>query len=533
MLSSLLIVRLKAAENALRDGRLDEAYRLATTPDIREHRRGAAVLAKLAKNYLDRARSHFRADRFTEAMMDLERARAGEVLQEEIAELAQNVRTVTEEQQRRQHSRHERLDAARRRIEGGSLVAGRKILEGAGESDHQAEALRRVAKDRADEASGVVAQVEQLMGEGRMSAAASRLRRAKSMDSHNPNVIRLETELCDRVLANARTALIEGKLSRAADELDCLGDIGSSLPSRRELLDVLQLAREAAQSLAASDFVQARRRTMSLGRLLPEAGWVGNVVDQLRSLDEVVTALAASPLGERVGQGRSGDEAEPNKVERRSLDDTVAIPARVRSGGALPQQVLLLVDGGGSYLILRGDQVSLGRVSSGHPADVPIFGDVAERHANINRVDEDYFLFSSKDVEVAGRKTKHHLLRDGDRIVLARKAKLTFRVPSRRSPTAVLDLSDTTKMPNDVRRVVLFNGHAMVGTGQSVHIRCQHAGPQLVLFERNGSFWIRQRNDGHVDPAAVELRLGEPIEMAGASLVLQPWEVRAPGGLRT
>ena len=47
MLSRLLFVRLKAAENALRDGRLDEAYRLATASDIREHRRGAAVLAAL------------------------------------------------------------------------------------------------------------------------------------------------------------------------------------------------------------------------------------------------------------------------------------------------------------------------------------------------------------------------------------------------------------------------------------------------------------------------------------------------------
>ena len=45
MLSQLLIVRLKAAENALKDGQLDEAFRLAGAPDIREHRRGAAVLA--------------------------------------------------------------------------------------------------------------------------------------------------------------------------------------------------------------------------------------------------------------------------------------------------------------------------------------------------------------------------------------------------------------------------------------------------------------------------------------------------------
>ena len=50
MLSQLLFVRLKAAENALRDGRLDEAYRLASASDIREHRRGAAVLGSGHEN---------------------------------------------------------------------------------------------------------------------------------------------------------------------------------------------------------------------------------------------------------------------------------------------------------------------------------------------------------------------------------------------------------------------------------------------------------------------------------------------------
>ena len=129
MLSRLLVVRLRAAENALRCGRLDEAYRLATAPDLREHRRGAAVLAGLTERFIERARMHFRADRFTEAQMDLDRAETGGVMQVEIAELRQHVQTVAAEQQRRQQSRHERIKVARRRIEDGSLAGGQKILE--------------------------------------------------------------------------------------------------------------------------------------------------------------------------------------------------------------------------------------------------------------------------------------------------------------------------------------------------------------------------------------------------------------------
>lgn len=212
-----------------------------------------------------------------------------------------------------------------------------------------------------------------------------------------------------------------------------------------------------------------------------------------------------------------------------SLQETIALPSAQMTPGDLPAKLLLLVDGGGSYLIIRGGRASIGRAAATEPADIPVFSDVASRHANIERVDDDYFLFSAKDVEIAGKKVKNHLLRSGDRIVLGKKAKLTFRMPSRKSPTAVLDLSDTTKMPNDVRRIVLFNKQALVGDGPHAHIRCRHAGPPMVLFERDGGLWIRQKSDGHNDTKAVPLPIGESVEIGGTSLVLQHWRVRPPG----
>ncbi len=147
------------------------------------------------------------------------------------------------------------------------------------------------------------------------------------------------------------------------------------------------------------------------------------------------------------------------------------------------------------------------------------------------RVDDDYFLFGVKEVEVGGNKTQHQLLRDGDRVVLGKKAKFTFRLPSRKSPSAVLELSDTTKMPNDVRRIVLFHQHATVGNGPTAHILCRHAGTPLVVFERSGQLWIRQQSDGHVDTGAKALRLGEPVEIGGVSLVLEPWKTSRGTGL--
>lgn len=550
MLSRLLIVRLKAAENALRDGRLDDAYRLATAPDIREHRRGAAVLSALTEKFIERARDHFRADRFTEATMDLDRAEAGGVKKTEIAELRDHVRTVAAEQKRREQSRHQRINEARKRIEDGSLAGGQRILEEASKGDFDAERLRRAIDDRTDKAATIVKEAEGLIAQGQFATAAQRLRRVRSIDAHYEAAARVETRLCNQVIENARAAIVEGKISRASDELACLGTLGHTLPAKREIGDLLGIAQEAARCVRANRYAEARRHAMSLGRLIPEAKWVAAVVEQIRQVDDNIATLYAGPLGTvggHYGGGAPGREVSPVRSPeavgspgrdfaqaeaRGSLDDTVALPALTGSDGPLPDRLLLLVDGGGSYLVVRTPQASVGRVASTHPADVPIFSDVAERHANITRVDDDYFLFGAKDVQVGGQSTRHHLLRDGDRIVLGRKAKFTFRLPSRKSPTAVLDLSDTTKMPNDVRRVVLFHRHAIVGAHNNAHIRCRHAGTPVVLFERNGSLWLRLKNDGHVDTEPVMLPIGEPVEIAGVSLVLEPWQAGTTGGLK-
>jgi hypothetical protein len=543
MFGRLFNSRLKAAENALKEGRIEEAYRLAIQPDLREHRRGAAVLAGVAEKFIERARNFYREDRFREALMDLDRAEAGGVMKEEIAELRGYVQTVAAEHERREDSRRERLNAAVKRIEGGSLAAGRDMLERAGVEDRAAQEARRKAEERAEDARRTIEHAERLLKAGQVAGAAERVRKAKAVDAHNEHVARLELQLCQTVMENARTAIVEGKLGRAADELACVGDLGKALPGRRELADLLAMARDASSSVLAHQYGEARRKVMSLARQLPDAGWLTTAIEQLRQLDEIHTALCAGPLGDCVvaslsrGQNEFPARREPARPGARpegrgsGMDDTVALPGRINIASAAPERLLMLVDGGGSYLILRGGQASLGRAASEHPADVPIFSDVAERHANVARVDDDYFLFALKEVEVGGRKTRHQLLRDGDRIVLGKKAKFTFRLPSRKSPSAVLELSDTTKMPNDVRRVVLFDQHATIGSGPNAHIMCRHAGTPLVLFERGGQLWIRQQSDGHVDTEAKSLRLGEPVEIGGVSLVVEPWKTSGAAGL--
>jgi hypothetical protein len=531
MFSQLLFVRLRTAEKALRDGHIDEAYRLASAADLRSHPRGAAVLGALAEQFLARARENYRADKFTEALMDLDRAEAGGVLKDEINELRGYVRMVALERNRRDDSRRERIQEAQKRIERGSLAAGRDLLEQA-TSDPEAQAVLKRAAWRAQEAERVVQQAESLLRAGRIAEAAGRIKKAKALDAHFEPLGRLEAELVQTVLGNVAAAVEQGNLSRAASELACLGDLGARLPARREADEVLKNAKQGGDALRRNDYAEARRQVMVLARRLSHAPWVQAALTQLEELERLHAAVATGPLGDHIEPGplarpAVADRARANGPKR--LDETRALTPGTRVPGQAADRYLLLVDGGGSYLLIRGDQASIGRASTDIPADVPIMSDLAERHANINRVEDDYFIFSAKELEIGGERRQHALLRDGDRVVLGKKAKFTFRLPSRKSSTAILELSDTTKAPNDVRRIVLLHQHAILSNSPSAHVFCRHAGSPLILFERNGSLWIRAKSDGHVDTEAKPLIPGEPFELAGASLTLAPWKPNSPG----
>jgi len=528
MLGRLFTTRLKAAENALRQGRLDDAFRIAIDPDIRAHRRGTALVRKLTEKYIDRAREHFAADRYAEALRDLDRADTGGLVQDRIAELRGQINTVAAEAARQQHSRRHRLAEARRRVAEGSLAAGQRILDAASKGDTEAAKMKRDIEMRDDEASKVFAQVQELIRGEQWVAAVGRLAKAKTLDPHDPQYANLETDLCARILKRARQSLKDGRVQRAADELVCLGDLGRALPAKREIEEMMRLIHQAGDALRRGDYDGAVQNTRCLQHLAPDIGWVSKAVKHLGSIDEMVTSLRAGPLGAFEIAPPPQAQHVPAKAPA-NLAETVAMGSTPQAGSALPDRLLLLVDGGGSYLLLRKDRVSIGGAVTSNPADIAVFSALADRHAEIARVEDDYFLFGPHEVEVGGKRTGHQLLRDGDRVVLGQKAKFTFRLPSRKSPSAVIDLSDTSKLPNDVRRVVLFARNATIGYGKGYHIQCQMARNPLVFFERDGALWVRLTGRGRAAPEALRLDMGNTVEIDGVSMVAKPWSAR-PGG---
>lgn len=531
MFRGLLFVRMKAAEQALRDGRLDDAFRMASEVEIAGQARGARLLAKLADAFVVRARDHYRAERFTEALVDLGKADQCGGQESETAELREQVLTVAQEVARQEADRRRRVEQARRCVQGGSIAAGKRLLVSVAGDDAEIEKLQKEMNDREKRSLELITQAASLVKRGRTDEAVDHIERARKLDAGNEEALRLEGQVCDAVAAEARSAFDAGRLKAARSALNRLRSLGRHHNDIAQLTECMDAADQAGAALGAAQFELAQQRVRRLQGLSPKTGWIKQAASQLDRIDAALLSLRGGPLGELAHTPLLNTGRETATAKPADLRETVLLPGRAATGGSelLPKQLLLLIDGGGSYLLHRGDRANVGRAASEDPADIPLYSDLSVAHADIVRVEEDYFLISPNEVEVAGRRTRHQLLKDGDRMVFARRAKITLHVPNRKSPSAALDLSDSTKMPNDVRRIVLMKDTAMIGRGPGCHIACNSAHQTLVLHERNGELWVRPQGRGG-SAVARRVELGETIEMDGVSFAVQTWSVR-PSGL--
>jgi tetratricopeptide (TPR) repeat protein len=526
MLRRLFDVRLRSAEQALRAGRLDDAYRVATMPDLRSDRRGLQLLGKLAPLFLERAREHVKQDRFEEAYRDLERAstEAPDKLRSQIDELQRHIDTIVGERDRMDRSRHVRLDEARRQLNAGALEAGKQLMRSNDAHDPEVKHVEAEIGRRERIADHAYDRADDYLKNQRWSSAADELRKAFHVESDDERGHQLRELLIREVLGLAAEAFRVGRLRQARSHFDLLHGLTRRSVSCEDFGVLLETAERAGDAIRRHDFDKAMECVLRIERLAPNAKWLRESARQIETAEQAMTSLLAGPLTEM-------QERLPAGPARISMEDTRPIhrPAGGGVESSLPSRLVVLVDGGGSYLVLRRPSITIGRAMSSKQADVPIFAPLKDRHAEIRRIEDEFFLVSSELVDVAGRTGKQHLLHDHDRIVLDRKAKLTFYRPSRRSASCVLDLSDSTKAPSDIRRVVLFHQTAMMGRGRKNHMVCPTVEESLVVFERSGGLWIKSAGGGMDGGSAMPIELGRPMQYGGAAFVVRPWPGDEPG----
>ncbi len=535
MFSRWINARLKAAENALHEGRIDEAFERARQFEGEKNTRAQKLLDAVGAALLARARLQAQAGEDRRALADLGHLRQIGRLNAEAEEFEDRIRRRLERRRRNARDEQARARRARRDIEAGHLETGRLGLEQVGDRE-QRDPLADELDMRVRRVGQLLEQARQALDAGDVFAACRLWQEANERHGRTDASDRLLSDLAAACGRELDAALATGRLARFEAILAVARPLMPRAAALAEYDDVGRLIRAGAQALGRGDFERMRERLLRLRAVCPGVTWIETT---LRVLDEIARLrgeLLSSPLGgvdasvdKTGGIGTASATLSAHTMGKKPgpAETRVAAATTVR----LDRPLLMLIDGTGSSLLLTQDRVRIGRAGGHERADVPMLADILSHHADIVRDGEDYFLVAHGPVRVNQRAAERVLLRHGDRITLGATARMTFHQPSAKSGTAVLKLSSRSRLPQDVSSVVLFRETCLLGPQAVCHLRTREGDTRLVLFERFGELFVRRAGrDGRPTGPAEPLPLDVSHEIGDLRLTVKEYDDRIGAG---
>jgi len=527
----VLILRLKQAESAMADGRLDEAFEIVQSRDIREHRRGQKLIGRLALAFTKRGRENLEAERIQHALADCNKAEKLAGNTADVAKLRSAI--CSEMEQKRLRSRHRsfKVAQARQHIQDGWISAGEEILKGAGDQDGQAGFVLQQAAVARLHANEAVTKAERALQRNDLDAAIDFIRNTGTADIQNEKVAELVSKLRLMAAKQIKENFNGGRLDLAQSLWQKVSPIADGCSEISELGLALSQCSKAAEYVAAGRPREAVNLLRKVQLTCPSAQWLGTVTNQSRQAAELLDELAASPLGlDMTKRGDMEDEIqqtddENHRISRsvpRVISDVRNLDNRIES--SLPSKFLLQIDGVGSFYVLRDPRITVGPISSSARPTVGLMVDPNMPAITIERSEDDYFIRSSSPIRVNDVTTTDKLLVDSDRINLSPRCGMKFNIPNPASTTATLSLPGTRLGRADVRRIILMDRDILIGSTEGSHILAESLDETVALFVQNGLLHCRAKDKILIDEKAVSSTSGLPfdkqIRIGQISLVL-------------
>ncbi len=504
-------VALRQAEDAARGGRIEEAIRLTSRPDVAEHHNAVKLRDKLATDLVGRAGRRAEADDIAGAIDDLKLAETLSAPPDALAaarlRLADHVAAdlkldLEAGEPGRVAERVEEL--AGQRIGGPALRRLREVADswrGALDDARRGEFGR--AHDQLDRA-------ERLAGDGAAPALASARREVEARQKASAPLVEalyaaLGSNQWGTTLAAAE-ALLEAvpehpsarqARARAWQQIAAIAPSAAPLPGRGARIVSAGLGsepREAAPHPASGgDAITFLSPVVHLGR-------------EPAPRPQPAPAPAAVPAAAPIAPARPRPLAGP-------------------SGPA--GRFLLWVDAVGGYLVCLDDEVVLGRAGSDSVADVPLVGDLSRRHATLTRDGEGYVLRAIKPTYLNGNPVASAApLKHGDLIRLGSSVELEFRQPSPVSSTARLAIVSRHRLPLAVEGVILMAETCIIGSSRQAHVPAPGLHDPAVLYRQGGGLSCRAAGpfevDGVVAASRSPLTLRSSVLGPGFSFSLEP-----------
>ncbi|MHC4116610.1 MAG: hypothetical protein ACYSWO_03790 [Planctomycetota bacterium] len=528
----MLILRLKQAESAMADGRLDEAFDIVQSDSIRQHRRGQKLMGRLARKLAERGRENLDQERIQLALLDCNKAEKLAGNTTDVAKLRSAICTEMEQKRLRHRHRSFKVAQARRHIADGWISAGEQILSEADDTDSQAGIVLQQANAARMQINEAVAKAQKALQRNDLDGAIDIVLSAGAAGNQSDEIVELIAKLKSLAAERIMQNFDSGRINIAHSLWRKISPLVNGSVEMSELGLVLSQCRQAARHIAAG---RPRAAVPLLGKVRsarPAAKWLNAVTDQTRQAADVLDELAASPLGLDTTEGAAMDAESIESKEEATPSPSIGSPRPIAgamkpntpAGGSLPSRFLLQIDGVGSFMVMRDGHVTVGPVSSSARPMVGLMADPNLPVASIERKQDDYFIRSSSPLRVNDATTSDKLLANGDRIALSPRCRMRFDIPNPASTTATLSLSSARVGRGDVRRIILMDRDILVGPSAGDHIVAESLDETMAMFVQNGRLLCKTKerilvDDKPVSPGA-GLPVDKPIRIGRVSLVI-------------
>ena len=532
-------LRLRQAETAFAEGRLNEAARLAEQPEVRDHREGQLLLTRVVDAFVERGLEHLQAGRLNEAFIDCEEAEklAGE--QSTIAELAQAIASARQDAQKKAIRKQQVAAEVGQEIARGELELGAKILSQLVRDDSSGGSVAgRMNEQIAVSRERVEAATERARGEvkaGHSRESVAAILELQKLSPSHPELVNLIDQVTAPVVSQLWFEVEGARLDRADALIATVQPLIGFDPELTEICRAIESAREVQELLEAARFDEAYLQLRKLAPLLGNVLWLSALAEQARQATELAVELQSSPLS-LLGHSKRTSAAPtslPTSMVNAASDNSLG-SVRFHSE-PLPRQLVLQIDGVGSTLLIRQSKVTFGAPTRTRSCDVALVGFAGNDLLTIERSSGRYHLTAGTAVDVAvnDQPGQGRTLTSGDNVRVGKRCRFRFRRPTTAVPTAVLELTGTRLSRPDIRSVVLFDETLIVGPGQSSHLMARSLDQPLILFIRDGAFHVRsgmpdraQRFSADGSPqGAKRLTLDNPVEIGGTRVTIFPCNV--------
>ncbi len=525
----MLILRIRQAECALADGRLDEAYEIAQAEDVRRHHHGQRLIGRLARAMIQRGQENLAAHRFQPALADCNKAeKLGGTLPEVTQLRAAVCDAIVKEQQVHQQEAL-RVAQAKQHIEDGWLSVGGRILEEAPAGNGRVELARQELAAARLQTDDAIAKAQQALQQGDIEDAIHIVCGARLGQCKGGQAGELLRQIRGQAVQRVRADLEQGRLDRAQAFLQRLLPLGKDGTEVAELTEALAWCRQAAQHIVAGRPSAALPLLRKVKAICPAARWLDSALADAKRAAEAYDELNAGPLGLSTADAadcglRISDFGLATGVDSNPQSAIRNPQSNDSEAGDMPSRFVLQIDGVGSFIVFRDARVTVGPISSSARPMLALMADPNLPVIMIERMEGDYFVRSQTPVEVNGQAVTEKLLADGDRITLSPRCSIRFHLPNPASTTAVLTVSGARLSRPDIKQLILMDRDILIGPYANDHIRTEQLKEPVALFAQNGRLLCRAQEsilvDGRGFDPNVGLAMDKRVEIGKVSLVV-------------